>query len=40
MFSRKMMTFGKGKFVLFVSITEEGIDISDWFSVNVMVTVM
>lgn len=35
-----MMAFGKGKFVLFVCFTEEQIDISDWFSVNVMVTIL
>lgn len=35
-----MMAFGKGKFVLFVCFTEEQIDISDWFCVNVMVTIL
>lgn len=40
MFSSKMMAFGKGKFVLFFSFREEETDISDWFSVSFMVTIL
>lgn len=35
-----MMAFGKGKFVLFVNLTEQEIGRSDWFSDNVMVTIL